>query len=529
MQLSIPHRTVADTDSFPVNPEGVAQWLSKLRPLQSEANAREVYRGLKHSNRLHNDVSNRRLVISCFVPTLRELQNHLSELSDAQPLPLTREFARHARLRDALLREEAFAFKILLSDSDKPLADDARRAMQALARQAESLVHAYRHIPDALIEDAHQLYALAEEHHLLVGQRSSELPSCQDHYRYILLLCISDLKQQRVRQLPLIMDFLRSTVVDIHIERDRKAETITPFDFAINLRRGSRPEPALSLLGKQYEDVRWFSVAPVLYRINHLSKLIQANAGSAPGMNTLEKQSLSRLHSALSRSRQRRCARSITDIPQRVVLGHKEISAHLSHKPTQIAPDDDSGWVVINRAPQGLCLYNKRCRAGLVQVGELVSIADVSEPLINENSKSSSRINILLGTIRWVRSEGALGITVGVEFMARTVLPVAVTRQLDKENNSESSNSIDEPIDEPIGATTGETVGEPSAETIAENALIVACRVNAQVLQTILLPSYLYNNGDKLIASQGGRTRRIQLRNCMQSNGMFSQFSLVSL
>lgn len=509
MHLSIPHRTVADTDSFPVNPEGVAQWLAKLRPLQSESNAREVYRGLKHSNRLHNDVRNRRSVITCFVPILRELQNHLSELSDAQPLPLTREFARHARLRDALLREEAFAFKILLSDSEKLQADDARRAMLALARQAESLVHAYRHIPDALIEDAHQLYALAEEHGLLNQQSDSKHPSCEDHFRYILLLCISDLKQQRVKQLPLIMDFLRSTVADIHIERNRKTDTITPYDFAINLRRGSRPEPAPHLLGKQFDDVRWFSVAPVLYRITHLSKLIKANAGAAPGLSTLEKLSLSRLHAAISRTRQRRCARSITDIPQRVVFGHKEISAQLSYKPTQITPDVDSGWVVSNRAPQGLCLSTRRCSAGMVQVGELVSIADTSEPLINAASDSNSRINILLGTVRWVRAEGALGITVGVEFMARTVLPVAVTRQLDDNISSED-----------ISATVDKSV--------AENALIVACRVNAQVLQTILLPSYLYSSGDKLIASQGGRTRHIQLRSCMQSNGMFSQFSLVS-
>ena len=152
MQLTVPHRNVADTSSFPVNPDGVAAWLRDLRPLETESDAREVYRGLKHSNRLHNDVDQRRAILSCFIPVLRELHVHLSELSHAQPLPLTREFSRNARLQDALLREEAFAFKILLSDSSAPLADDARRAMQALARQAESVAHAYRRIPDALIK-----------------------------------------------------------------------------------------------------------------------------------------------------------------------------------------------------------------------------------------------------------------------------------------------------------------------------------------------------------------------------------------
>jgi len=117
---------MADTRSFPVDPSAVAQWLAQLDPVNSEADARELYRGLKHSNRLHNEVNRRRSLISCFVPVLRDLHRQLQEISNAQPLPLTRQFARASNLRSALLREEAFAFKILLSDSEKPLADDAR-------------------------------------------------------------------------------------------------------------------------------------------------------------------------------------------------------------------------------------------------------------------------------------------------------------------------------------------------------------------------------------------------------------------
>jgi len=89
MQLTVPQRTVADTGSFPVDPLGVAQWLNELQGVKSASDAREVYRGLKHSNRLHNDVDRRRAVLSCFIPVLREIHQHLSELTHAQPLPLT--------------------------------------------------------------------------------------------------------------------------------------------------------------------------------------------------------------------------------------------------------------------------------------------------------------------------------------------------------------------------------------------------------------------------------------------------------
>ena len=510
MQLTVPNRTVADTGSFPVNPEGVALWLSNLRPLDSENDAREVYRGLKHSNRLHNDVNQRRSVISCFVPVLRELHDQLSELSNAQPLPLTREFARNARLRDSLLREEAFAFKILLSDSDSPLADDARRAMQALSRQAEAVVHTYRAFPDALIEDAHQLYALAEEHKLLSAQHGSELLTLQDHYRFIMLVSVADLSQQRARQLPLVLDFLRDAVADIHIERKRNPESLNANDYAINLKQGSRPEPARSLLSAEHDDVRWFSVAPVLYRIVKTSTRISASTMSILGSDTLERQSLARLQVALLRSRQRRLSRTITRHEQRVVLGHKEICAHLLYRPLQDTSHKESGWVVINQTQYGMCLVNDACRAGLVQVGELVSITDPDTTPCSESDIHSGKIDALMGVVRWIRASDDAQLIVGVEFLARTVMPVYVIR----------GSSL--PVAEKMQSRD---VSERTE--VRENALIIACKVKNVVLQTILLPSYLYQASDKLVAAQGSKSRNVILHKCLQSNGLFTQYSLI--
>ena len=525
MQLIVPKRTVADTGSFPVEPDGVARWLATLRPLDSENDARELYRGLKHSNRLHNDVQQRRSVISCFIPVLRNLHTHLNEISNAQPLPLTREFLRNALLRDALLREEAFAFKILLADSKTPLADDARRAMQALARQAEAVVHNYRPLPDSLIEDAHQLYALAEEHNLLSTQQDAQLLSLQDHYRFILLLSIADLSQQRARQLPLVADFLRECVSDIHLERRRTAQSIATTDYAIDLRQGSRPEPALSLLSHQPDDVRWFSVAPVLYRVRDVSRQIKTGTTSVPGSDSLERQSLTRLAMALTRSRHRRLARCISYIPSQVVIGHKEICAHLLY-PTAMPGEHESAlnspyepphelahgqthespWVIVNQTLNGVCLHISGGRAGTIQVGELVSIKEgLSTPVANSDDPGP-KVEAMMGVIRWIRSNNTQELVVGVEFLARSVLPVHVTR-----DGRENEDSL--PIEE-------------QDRQVGENALIIACKIQNTVLQTVLLPSYLYQDGDRLIATQGRRTRRFVLRQCLQSNGLFSQFAL---
>jgi len=43
-----------------------------------------------------------------------------------------------------------------------------------------------------------------------------------------------------------------------------------------------------------------------------------------------------------------------------------------------------------------------------------------------------------------------------------------------------------------------------------------------------LLPPYLYQTGDQLLAAQGVKSRRILLHQCLQTNGLFSQFSLKS-
>ena len=518
MQLTVPQRTRAEDGSFPINPEGVSQWLKSLNPLVSNSDAKEIYRGLKHSNRLQNDADQRRAVLSCFIPVLRELQAHLAELTQAQPLPLTREFARSARLSDALYREEAFAFKILLTQSPEPFADDAGRAMQALARQAEATVNTYKRISDPLLHDAHQLYVLAEKHNLLTGSRGTDLLSLEDHYRYILLLSIADLNQQRARQLPLMLDFLKTCIRDIRIETNRTAESLAQYDFAVNVEQGAKPEPALSLLNDVSENIRWFSIAQVLNRIDSYSARLRAPSTTSLGSDTLERQSLARLHVALARLKSRRSPRKIQYEAQRVVFGHKEVCAHLLYQLEEKTVPDTANWWVVNSSLQGMCIKNEQCRAGLVQVGELISVTDPIVTVRPSTRSKSNKLDATLAVVRWVRSTsscGGEGIIMGVEVLARNVMPVRVLRE---EHNPSAQT-----------ASTATTSSSDHAVGVGENAMIVACKVKNKVLQTLLTPAYMYQSGNRLTASQGGRSRQMQLRNCLQTNGLFSQYSLVDI
>ena len=498
MQLTVPQRNVADTQSFPVDPDEVSRWLAGLQAVDNNSHAWEVYRGLKHSNRLHNDIDRRRMVISCFIPVLRELHNSLADLCRAQPLPLTREFRRSAKLLDGLLREEAFAFKLLLADSDTPLADDVRRAMMALSRQADARVAGYQKLPAKLLRDANQLYQLAEQHNLLETRADNEQPAAVHHYFYIQWLAITELQQIRARQIPLVLRFLRDKALLATPLSANKPSTTASADRGLHLHLGAKPTQATYLLKSDDPHTRWFSIASLLEQIDLEIAKGRPNRFSLPGADTLEKQTLIRLRIALSQSRQRRSPRLIVNRECNATLGQKAICAHLNFIGTEQSPAaslalQQSGgddWLQANLSAQGSLLEHTQCSPGLAQVGELVCLNDQHDP-----TAATARV----GVVRWVQQNREVEIQLGVEFLAKGVLSVAVTRANDM--NTEHA-------------------------AIADEGMIIACKVRDKLVQTILLPAYLYQTGDTIIATQKDQSRQLKLMQSLQNNGLFSHFSL---
>jgi len=518
MQLTVPQRTVADAQSFPVEPDGVSRWLAKLNPTKSVNDAMEVYRGLRHSNRLHNDLNRRRAVIACFIPTLRELNVSLLEICQAQPLPLTTEFQRSAQLLDGLLREEAFAFKLLLADSPQPRGEDVRRAMQALVRQAEGRVHSYRSISESLLTDAHQLFDLAEEFSLVDSNADDEIHNTAEHYRYILLLSLADCRQHRVRQLVPLMEFLKSNAAVIRIRKNAPAESSRAANFAVHLKHGARPVPATSIVFDSAQYVRWFNLASILTRIDAQLAKSRSQDTALLGSETLDRQSFARLRVTFAKSRQRRAQRVIKHDRQLVMLGHKAICAHLHLGAAKAASlyaekgaqglasgyealdktadvmdlHEEQNWVMLNHSAQGAALYSPNCRAGMVQVGELISMETTD---FNVSNSTTGKSNAFIGVVRWVIASESNAIRVGVEFLAKGVLPIGVSRS-------------------------------HSDDIVADDAMIIACKVKESVLQTILLPAFLYQTGDRLTVTLSGKSRQLKLNQSLQNNGLFSHFSL---
>jgi len=325
MQLSVPRRAVADSKSFPTEPDDVDAWLGGLKPLASDTDARLVHRGLMHSNRLHNDPDRRRAVLAHFLPVLDDLHEQLSKLTRAQPLPLVPAFARAASFLESLLREEAFAFKILLSDRDEPDPEDARLAMRAFARQVDVALQGYRRPPTRLLADAEMLYQFAESAGLLDDSRHDERATTEDFFRFILLSGIIDTARIRASQLPLTLDFLRASLTAIEL---RSIDTSTARDrFAVVLGEGVAPAPTPSLIVNDPDRVRVFGIDTLLDRIDTEIFRTPTARGNLLGVETLAQQTLERLRTTIGPTVARRSLRVITCIELDASFGTRQSPA----------------------------------------------------------------------------------------------------------------------------------------------------------------------------------------------------------
>ncbi len=528
---SIPARGVAGAGSFPLEPEAVDAWLSSLAPLDTDAGARELLRGLMHSNRLHNDVPRRRATLALFSGPLGALYESLAETARAQPLPLAPEFERARALAADLLREESIAFRSLLHDADEPLEADARLAMRALERLARLDAEAYRAIDPGTLSDAHALYAWCAA----AGLAPDPTPGGPDdtdgvgaRYRFVLALTLVDPQRHRARQLPLLIQWLTREAHRIEL-RVLAGKAVTEANrrsagrWLVDPDGGTVPVPAGAALIDPEARLLLVDTTALLAEASRRHSVPGAAATSLPGADTLERQTFARLVATLGPPPGRRFARRAANAIAELTFGQRHICARLfygdetSSASGAAGPDETAGatsesrvdgslWRMVDRTASGMQLATHEARAGLAQVGELVTVheapADDDESALPQvggvgSLASGERHRVLIGVVRRVRAARGGALHVGVEFLAHQAMPVSVTRDDD-------------------------------ATAAPERALVVACRVAGKNLQTLLVPAFLYQTGDRLRATRGERSRTLELARCLQANGLYSQYVIVT-
>lgn len=492
MLLALPPQTAPNDSSFPRNRDAVRTWLDDLNPIDSTDDAAELLRGLRHSNRLTNEAQSRRAVLEEFRPVLNTLTQSLGQSISPQPLPMAASFRHASALLDELLREEANAWKILLSHSETPQLDDANRALSALYRLAKAAVQQYRKVPKHCMRDANHIYALAESEGLLakakggLDTRSNTKAALKNAYAGVLTLATLNLRQIRARQLDLALSFVEDQFDKILLNSTVPTGAWRDTQYIINLHSSDAPATASSYLGDHSAPtVRWIDFSALVEAIEARQAKTRTTLSVTLGADTLERQTLSRLNFEFNSNRKRKVARCVSYNEANLSFGHQQISNQML-RDVDVTTFLDEGahvleWTRINHSPNGAAFRSIEPTAGTVQVGELVALK-------HEGTST-------LGVIRWVHAHEDGTIHFGMEYLSNEVVPVELTR-----DNVEDG--------------------------VTDEALIIACRIKGKVTQTILLPGYRFHTGDRLTASQVTRRKHIKLGQCLQSNGMFSQFIL---
>ena len=401
-------------------------------------------------------------------------------------------FQRASLLLDELLREEANTWKILLAQSETPQLADATHALNALSGQAIAAVQQYRRVPRNCVRDAHQVYAFAESAGLLVREKGARnasdayIDALLNAYANILIITTMDLRQIRAKQLDLTLAFLNDHRDKIRLSQSAPDKIWRNTDCLINLNSSEPPVAAACYLGNMSDPaVRWLDFSQLMEAVDLRLARTRTTVSMTLGADTLERQTLTRLSHDLGRNRARKIARCISYEPMTLSFGHQQISNQLLREVGDVKLDAEGvsvEWTRINYSKTGAAFRSIDPSIGTAQVGELVAIRD-------------DDVTTTLGIVRWVHATEEGCIKLGIEFLSNGVIPVELTR----------SNADDGVTDE---------------------ALIIACRIEGKVTQTILLPGYRFHTGDRLTASQSEKQKHIKLGQCLQSNGMFSQFVL---
>ena len=455
MTLSIPNRKKPGKNSFPTKPDGVQQWLSSLVPLNSMENVRSLYRGLKHSNRLETSNQHRIDIADLFSPVVDDATLWLRDQFADQSLPLPKKSKLCFQLVTELLRELAFTYKIIVSDTYSSLLPGPSRdrssaifrALNTLAQLIECHLSVHMLAPPQVLRDANTLYGFALKSKLTgaISRSTSVNPdndlSIEKLYIYVQLLSLSSPYNIRQRQIPLLCRYLAKQCTKLTLQQSLDAVADKNYSFSIHLEQDCRPQ-LLRYTGVTQDsaDILLLDTKPLIDNIDRTINRTSNTTNALFEAETLSKSTLSELRESLVRERDRKSSRAILRKQMYTKTGIKEITASLHYNPLNIPlnPDfptssfeptdywpsrpvnQERVWTVINENRLGACLEWSDGGTTDSEVGEVVALrqvnAGVEEPWV-------------IGFVRWIRLIDLDRVQLGIKYFAKNAEPVAANNR----------------------------------------------------------------------------------------------------
>jgi len=450
MPLQIPTRKSPVRSSFPTSPDDVRDWVAELNTMPEGDRQRQLLRGLKHSNRLESNNRNRVEVLAILEPAVDTVLDDLAELYFEQPLPLPRKPLNAYKLAGSLLRELGYGWNIVVNDTYSSLlgGQSGLRAvaiLHALRIMGKTILHhslVYSPVPPRLLADANNLYRLAEESGLEQEPQTlfdgSETWSIQLAYLHLQMQSLAAFQAQRLRQIPLISNFLETLADHIELGKAQRRYPQHESWLGIHPEQDSPPQRWQQFSPAQRRSLRVFNLDNLHPQLIRAEKSAPESLARELETQVLRRRSISRvleqLHSDVPRRSQRLiCSRQIAAQP-----GIKEIHALLARKValhgkgTKVnAAESAESWRVINSSQQGVCLEWDGGRASDLQVGELIAL--LPSPEAAETPHSLLRVSrpdklssMQIGSVVWVQYQSENILRCGVELISDEVAAVLV-------------------------------------------------------------------------------------------------------
>jgi len=358
MELKIPTQTEPTVDSFPGTPRKVKKWLSDLQTGDMGEITRQLYNGLKHSNRLVNDARARVEVMELFRPTARVICNNLLKRYNMLGLPLPEKARRIFDLNLAFLTEMAFGYKIALSDSsidNSPLPPKmhglaAHRAISYMSELLLRCVQNYAAMKPGVWQDLHQVYASCEvisyhtrpipDEELIENPRSS----VEDAYKRALLLSLCRPESMRKGEVVHVYKALETWVSLAKLGSLGSQQDISQL-FGVNLDTDAPPTALRFLHASQGSNIRTLDLSELLRTVTKKLDAIPEVESPIVQDKELPRNALICLKANWGMQAERKSARAMRGDKVTVEVGLKDIHAHLVYlqtPPREAKPDSSS-------------------------------------------------------------------------------------------------------------------------------------------------------------------------------------------
>ncbi len=347
MELKIPTQREPTEDSFPGTPRKVKKWLAELQTSDIGETTRQLYNGLKHSNRLVNDARARVEVMEMFRPVTRLVCNNLLKKYNMLGLPLPEKARRIFDLNLAFLTEMAFGYKIAISDSsidNSPLSPKihglaAHRAISYLSELLLRCLQNYAPVTTGAWQDMHQVYASCEainyhtkpipDAELVESSRSS----VEDTYKRALLLSLCRPESLRKGEVVYVYKALETWVSLAKLNSLGGRQDISQL-FGINLDTDAPPTALRFLHASKGSNIRTLDLSELLRTVTKKLDAIPEVDSPIVHDKELPRNALVCLKANWGMQAERKSARAMRGEKVTVEVGLKDIHAHLVYLQT---------------------------------------------------------------------------------------------------------------------------------------------------------------------------------------------------